>query len=238
MVSAALATAFPRAEVFAVDSDAAALDRVAGHGERAGVGSRVRPRQVDLAAGGPDALSGVGTPDLLFASRVVHHLGDQWGSVARLARRLAPGGLLALAEGGLPERFLPSDPGVGRPGLLARVAAAHEDCFALMRAGLPGSVRQVDDWPGMLRAAGLVSTSRSFLLDVPAPLGAAARELTRRSLEAVTARVGNRLEPDDRSALTRLTDPADPSGIIRRDDVFLLSVDSLHVGSDSVATLI
>ncbi|MFU8849527.1 methyltransferase domain-containing protein [Micromonospora sp. SL1-18] len=45
--------------------------------------------------------------DLVWASAVVHHLGAQQGAVHAFTGLLAPGGRLALAEGGLPARHLP-----------------------------------------------------------------------------------------------------------------------------------
>lgn len=169
VVAAALAGAFPRAEVVAVDGDASVLSRVARYAGTAGVATRVRAVHLELDDVDPSALVALGPADLVFASRVVHHRTDQRGAVERLAQLLAPGGLLAIAEGGLSARYLPSDPGVGEPGLLARLAAAGEHWFDAMRSGLPGSIREVDDWPGFLASAGLTVSSRSFLLDLPAP---------------------------------------------------------------------
>lgn len=234
VVSAALAVAFPGATVVAVDGDAEAVSAVARNVDAAGVAKRVRAVRLDLD-GDPAGLVALGPADVVFASRVVHHLADQRGAVRRLAALLAPGGLLAIAEGGLPARYLPSDPGVGAPGLLARLAAAGEHWFDAMRAALPGSVREVDDWPGFLASAGLTVRSRSFLLDLPAPLPGGVRELVRLGLVAATERAGDRLSDDDRSALARLADPADPAGVLLRSDVFLLGVDSLHVGVSAPA---
>lgn len=54
------------------------------------------------------------------------------------------------------------------------------------------------------------------------------------TLAAATERAGDLLSDDDRSALARLTDPADPAGVLLRGDVFLLDVDSVHVGVRSL----
>ncbi|MED7952144.1 hypothetical protein PUR56_25695, partial [Streptomyces sp. BE303] len=77
----------------------------------------------------------------------------------------------------------PRDLGLGRPGLQARLDAAHEDTFSGMRAELPGSVATVEDWPAMLAAASLVpSGTRTFLADRPAPPDGPAREYLHVSL--------------------------------------------------------
>ncbi len=99
--------------------------------------------------------------DLLWASRSIHHLGDQGAALAACVERLAPGGTLAVMEGGLPARFLPRDIGFGRPGLQARIDAVEEDRFARMREELPGSVAQTENWPALLTAAGLHHPARA-----------------------------------------------------------------------------
>src|SRR5690606_40505854 len=99
-----------------------------------------------------------------------HHLGGQQAALTALASRLAPGGTLAVMEGGLPTRFLPRDIGFGRPGLQARLDVLQEEWFTQMRADLPGSVATTEHWPALLTAAGLHHTrTRSFLLHLPAP---------------------------------------------------------------------
>jgi hypothetical protein len=106
----------------------------------------------------------------------VHHLGDQDDAVRRLAALVRPGGVLAIAEGGLSLRSLPRDIGIGRPGLEARLDVAREEWFAEMRAVQPGAVSTVEHWPGLLAAAGLSPCgTRSFLVEHAAPLDPATR---------------------------------------------------------------
>lgn len=61
-----------------------------------------------------------------------HHCADidQQGALNALAVLLKPGGLLAVAEGGLPMRFLPRDIAIGTPGLQARLDAVQEHACA------------------------------------------------------------------------------------------------------------
>ena len=163
----------------------------------------------------------------------MHHLGDQQGALDALARMLRPGGVLAVAEGGLPQRFLPRDIGIGRPGLLARLDGVQEEWFAAMRADLPGSTPVVEDWPAMLRAAGLTDvTSFTCLLDLPAPLSAAGRAYLLAHLSRVREKVGgDLLSKSDLDTLDVLIDPDSPEGVLRRPDVFLLSATIVHAGA-------
>lgn len=167
VMTCVLAEEFGDAEVVAVDGTQALLDRALARADGLGLGGRVAVRLAELSDGLGD---GLGTADLIWSSKAVHHLGDQQGALDALAGALRPGGVLAVAEGGLPMRFLPRDIGIGRPGFQSRLDAVGEDWFATMRAELPGSSAVVEDWPAMLRRAGLVdATSFTTLLDLPAP---------------------------------------------------------------------
>ncbi|GHG53777.1 class I SAM-dependent methyltransferase [Streptomyces griseocarneus] len=220
-----LAAAFPQAEVTAVDGTPELLARAEERAARLGV--RLRTRVAEFPAG----LAGLGPADLVWSGQVVHHVGDQQGALDRLAGLLAPGGVLAIVEGGLQERRLPRDLGFGRPGLEARVDAAMAARFARMRDGLPDSVAVVEDWPGMLRAAGLTDVrSRTFLVDRPAPLAEEHRRFVRRSLERQRTGLGEFLDAEDLTTLDRLLDPAAPEGVDRRADLFLLTAKTVHFG--------
>ncbi|GGM83736.1 SAM-dependent methyltransferase [Longimycelium tulufanense] len=220
-----LAAAFPQAEVIAVDGAPELLARAEERAERLGV--RLRTRVAEFPAG----LADLGPADLVWSARVVHHVGDQQGALDQLAGLLVPGGVLAVVEGGLPARWLPRDLGFGRPGLQARLDAGMAERFNQMRAELPGSVAVVEDWPGMLRAAGLTEVrSKAFLVDHPAPLGDVPRRSVRQALERRRAVLGELLDVEDLAALDRLLDPADPGGVDRRADLFLLTATSVHFG--------
>ncbi|MFI9203241.1 class I SAM-dependent methyltransferase [Streptomyces sp. NPDC053048] len=218
-----LAGMFPQAEVTAVDGEPELLARA---GERAGrLGVRLRTRVAEF----PEGLAGLGTADLVWSGQVVHHVGDQQGALHRLAGLLEPGGVLAIVEGGLPARWLPRDLGFGRPGLQARLDAAMADRFDRMRAELPGTVSVVEDWPGMLRAAGLTEVrSKTFLVDHPAPLEEGPRRSVRRQLERNRKVVGELLDAEDVATLDRLLDPADPACVDERPDLFLLTAKTVH----------
>ncbi|MEV5811397.1 class I SAM-dependent methyltransferase [Streptomyces mutabilis] len=226
VVSCLFADAFPGARVVAVDGAAPLLERARDRAARQGAADRFGTLAGDL----PGVLDELDYPaDLMWASQSLHHLGDQRAAVAALAGHLAPGGTLAVLEGGLPARFLPRDIGIGRPGLQARMHAVEEDAFAEMRANTPGSVAETEDWPAMLTAAGLKHTgTRSFLLDLPAPLTDEARAYVTTSLSRLRDRIGDGLDATDRATLDRLLDPADEAGAHRRQDVFVLVAHTVY----------
>jgi SAM-dependent methyltransferase len=226
VVACLFAEAFPGARVVAVDSAAPLLERARARAARLDVADRFDTLAGEL----PDVLTELDYPaDLLWASRSLHHLGDQRAGLAAFADRLAPGGTLALLEGGLPSRFLPRDIGIGRPGLQARLDVVQEEWFARMRADLPGSVAVTEDWPALLTSAGLKHTrTRSFLLDLPAPASDRARAYVAASLTRLREGLADDLDAEDRATLDRLLDPADPASVHRRPDVFVLGAYTVH----------
>ncbi|MFG3008980.1 class I SAM-dependent methyltransferase [Streptomyces cinerochromogenes] len=226
VVSCLFAEAFPGARVVAVDATAPLLERARARAARQGVADRFDTLAGEL----PEILDELEYPaDLLWASRSLHHLGDQRAALAAFAARLAPGGTLALLEGGLPSRFLPRDIGIGRPGLQARMDALEEEWFARMRADLPGSVAETEDWPALLTSAGLKHTrTRTFLLDLPAPAGDRARAYVAAHLSRLREGVGEALDAEDRATLDRLLDPSDPASVHVRPDVFVLGAYTVH----------
>jgi hypothetical protein len=134
-------------------------------------------------------------------------------------------------EGGLPTRWLPRDIGFGRPGLQSRLDTAEEDRFAEMRAELPDTRRVTEDWPALLAAAGLRhGGTRSFLLDLPAPLAPDARTHAADVFTRRREALADKLAADDLAALDRLLDPADPGGLRLRPDLFALGARTVHLG--------
>ncbi|MFI6444235.1 class I SAM-dependent methyltransferase [Kitasatospora sp. NPDC050543] len=236
VMTCVFAEAFPDAEAVAVDGTPGLLERALARAERLGLGGRVAVRHAELPEGldGGDRHGeggGLGTADLVWSSKAVHHLGDQQDTLDALAGVLRPGGVLAVAEGGLPMRFLPRDIGIGRPGLQARLDAVHEHWFEIMRTELPGSTSVVEDWPAMLGRAGLTGVgSFTSLLDLPAPLGGTARAFLHGHLTRLREAMSESLAPEDVATLDVLLDPEAAEGILRRPDAFLLSATTVHTG--------
>jgi ubiquinone/menaquinone biosynthesis C-methylase UbiE len=191
VVACHMAAVFPHAEVIAVDGTPEVLVRAEERAKRLGV--RLQTQLAEF----PGGLAELPPAELIWSAQVVHHVGDQQDALNQLARLLAPGGVLAVVEGGLPARWLPRELGFGRPGLHARLDAAMEDRFSRMRAELPGSVAVVEDWASMLRAAGLTEArSKTFLVDHPAPLADGLRQSVRGSLERHRTMLGERLDTE------------------------------------------
>ena len=226
VVSCLFAETFPGARIVAVDGSEPLLERARARAERQGVADRFSTVAGEL----PEVLGELDYPaDLLWASRTLHHLGDQRAGLAAFAARLAPGGTLALMEGGLPARFLPRDIGFGRPGLQARMDALQEEWFTKMRQDLQGHVAEPENWPALLSAAGLTHTrTHSFLLDLPAPASDRARAHVVDSLTRFRETLGEGLDHDDRTTLDRLLDPGDKAGLHHRQDVFVLAAHTVH----------
>jgi len=218
-----------QARVRAVDGEPALLEATRRRAADAGL-LGLETVQSDLASEIPIP---PGTADVIWASGVVHHLPDEQAILDELAACLAPGGRLALGEGGLSGRSLPWDLGVGEPGLEVRLEAAQARWFAQMRRDLPGSVLKPYGWPRALRAAGLVDvTSRSFLLDLPAPLDPRAAEYVAGRLRGFLDHesLAKLVSAEDRQILGRLIDPDDVIYLGNNEDVFLLGVSTVHVG--------
>ena len=226
VVSGLFAEAFPGARVVAVDGSAPLLERARTRAARLGFADRFTTVTGEL----PDVLDEVESAvDLMWASNSLHHLGDQRAALAAFAGHLAPGGTLALLEGGLPARFLPRDIGIGRPGLQARLDAVEADRFTRMREDLPGSVAETEDWPALMTAAGLKPTgTRSFLLDLPAPASDPARAYVVDSLTRTREALADDITAADLATLDRLLDPEDEASVHHRKDVFVLKAHTVH----------
>jgi SAM-dependent methyltransferase len=208
-----------------VDAVPELLDAAAGL-VRSVPGVGVRAALVDLAVGTDESFAA----DLVWASNVAHHVPDQRAVVTTLAGWLAPGGCLALAEGGLSMRCLPWDIGIGEPGLQDRILAAQGTWFASMRTEMPGSVRLPVGWNVVLAEAGLSDvTAFTYLVDVPAPLSDGGRAAVRGWL-AWLSTATDLLDPADQAVVARLLDPADAAYVGRREDVFLLKASTVHLG--------
>ncbi|MFJ3582595.1 class I SAM-dependent methyltransferase [Streptomyces sp. NPDC090127] len=225
VITTLLAEAFPFAEVVAVDGAPELLERARARAEAQGLGGRVATLHAEL----PADFEALGEADLIWAGNSTHHIGDQRGALASFAGLLRPGGLIALVEGGLYARHLPANIGFGRPGLETRIEAAHADWFARMRAELPDSKDEADDWRALLASTGLTpSGTRTFLTDIPAPVPVVVREQIVAHFTRLRDPLDERLDADDRASLARLLDPADPLSVHRRSDLFMLSASTVH----------
>ncbi|MFE2530586.1 methyltransferase [Streptomyces sp. NPDC059371] len=228
VISGLLAETFPGARVVAVDVAEPLLTEARARAERLGFADRFSTMEAELSEGVGDLEY---PADLVWASRSLHHVGDQRAALTGFVRSLAPGGTLALLEGGLPTRFLPRDTGIGRPGLEARIDAVHDEWFTRMRAELPGAVPETEDWPALLTAVGLRHTAtRTFLLDLPAPVSDEARAFVVTALTRRREGLAEGLDAEDLATLDRLLDPEDKASVHHRSDTFVLTAMTVYVG--------
>lgn len=194
-------------------------------------GPDVRVETVVADAGSDELGTLVPLADLVWASAVVHHLPDQQAAVDRLAGILRPGGLLAVAEGGLDVRCLPWDLGVGEPGLELRLNAARDAWFERLRATMDDVVRMPYGWTTALGRAGLSDVgSFSYLLDHPAPAGPVVQDFVLERITWLSETVGESLSDADQQAVRRLLDPEDEAFLGTREDLYLLNARTVHYG--------
>ena len=208
--SIALLRHFPGSEVTAVDASAPMLDRLQNQARELGLASRVRVVQADLDAGWPDT-SHVG---LVWASNSMHHMADPDRVLAQILAALQPGGLLAVAEMDSFPRFLPDDPGIGRPGLEGRCHAARDE----VRAGEFPHLGS--DWgPRLTKAGFAVDAERTFVIDLGPPLPAPAGRYAQASLQRLRSAIDGRIGAEDLATLDTLLDGDGPASILRREDL-------------------
>jgi SAM-dependent methyltransferase len=181
------------------------LDRAAARFARAETGTRVETRFVDL----PDDLVTLGKADLVWASMVLHHLGDEVDALRRVRALLEPDGVLALVERAGPLRVLPAlDAGHDR-GLAQRIDAAWEEWFERMRAHLPGTTNS-DAYPTMIERAGFeLIDDRVLPLVLDAPLTEDARRFALHHLVRIREQLAEHLAPADLDALDALAGESD-----------------------------
>ena len=109
--------------------------------------------------------------DLVWCSRVVHHLPDMLAGVRELARVTKPGGTVAIREGGFGFRVLPDEIGVGGRWFEDRLAAAGVARFAPPRNAEDGETPYPWGWSQLLADAGLTDLrAKTFAFDSLSPL--------------------------------------------------------------------
>jgi hypothetical protein len=95
-----------------------------------------------------------------------------------------------------------------------------------------GMIEAPRSWPDLLREAGLGDVrSRTFLLDLPAPLDDVARRQLQRHLQWGREMIADRLAEDDVATLDRLIADDGPDSVLHRADVFLLRASTVHTGA-------
>ncbi len=222
----------PTGIVYAVDGEEAMRAATSALAESCGVSAWVKVLGGDLEHEDLKAILGREV-ELVHASAVVHHLADEVAGLRRLATALRPGGRLVVVEGGLATRHLPVDCGVGRPGLEGRMTEVQQQWFwsTVRPPDLQSRPGAPCGWNDKLLAAGCVDVeSRSFLLDLPAPVPTLVRETVRAHFVEWRSRFGHLLDGEDNEVLAVLVDEDDPRGVLHRSDVFVLGARTAFVG--------
>jgi SAM-dependent methyltransferase len=222
----ALAETVPGIRVTAVDAEPAMLELVQELAAERGTPMATALASVD----DPEALAAaVGGPaDFLWAGHVIHHAADPQAALGNLAELLAPGGRLAIGEGGLAAQYLPANLGVGRPGLELRLIEAGTRRLADELAEHGGTPLSYG-WNLALERAGLTGVRTvNELVEQPAPLEGADLE---RAIAALTTKVGwfdRYLTDEDRDAWARLLDRDGPDWLGHRRDLHQIGVDTVY----------
>jgi SAM-dependent methyltransferase len=212
-----LARLFPAAQVIAVDSSRAMLERTTQRVAAHGLEARISTHIAEL----PGGLDAFDRADVIWASMSLHHMGDEVASLRVLRDLLDPHGLIAIAELAEPMRVLPDDLDLGRPGLLDRLDRAAAKWFAEMREGLTDSIPSTD-LPSMLESAGLaVVGTRVAHERLDAPLSGDSRRFALGHLRRIREQLDEYLDADDLHTLDVLCDVDDPRSVAHREDAFI-----------------
>lgn len=223
--SCRLAQVFESARVVAVDGSPAMLARAAARAERLGLADRVESRLVEL----PDGLAALDRADVVWASMVLHHIGDERAVLPQIRDLLEPGGLLVVIEWAGPLHVLPDDAELGRPGLWQRLDTAAAAWFAEMRAALPAGTGDVQ-YAAMLREAGFEVVADELLeLVLDAPLDSTARHFAREYVVRARAQLARHADAADLEALGGLVAGDGEEAITRRGDATLRGARRLYV---------
>lgn len=221
-----LATAVaPEGSATALDIKPAALEKARARHDGAGYAAAIEYREGDVRKLDlPD-----GRFDLAWASHALHFQPDIVACVRELRRVVRPGGRVAVREDHFLSTLLPWDFGFGRPGLEHRLQLLLIDSFAADR-NLPGAERPGVGWAQILRDAGLKDiVTKSFLFELSSPL---TRDQGNYLVHLLKSKLGwgEKLDPEDRKALERLTDPDGPDYALNRHDLHIVDVSTVYVG--------
>jgi SAM-dependent methyltransferase len=218
----ALLRQFPDATVTAIDTS----DEMLGHlGDKAALhdlGDRIRRRRADLDERWPDT----GPADLVWAASSMHHMADPDRVLHDIRAALRPGGLLAMIEMETMPHFLPVDLGIGSPGL-------EDRCDALMAEARAEHLPHMgSDWTTRLTAAGFeIRDSGDLVVDLAAPVSAAAARYARATLERLRAGLADRLTAEDRNTLDVLLAGDGPHALRNRTDLTVRSTRSFWIAT-------
>ncbi|PRX08923.1 methyltransferase family protein [Actinoplanes italicus] len=218
----ALLRQFPEARVTAVDTADEMLGHLAGSAQRHGFDGRIRPLRADVDERWPET----GPADLIWAASSMHHMADPDRVLRDIRATLRPGGQLAMIEMESMPHFLPDDLGIGTPGLESR-------CDVLMAEARAEHLPHMgSDWTARLTAAGFtIRESGDLVVDLPAPVPAAAARYAYATLQRMRAGLADRLTSEDRDTLDVLLADDGPHSLRNRTDLTVRSTRSFWIAT-------
>ena len=216
-------------ELVAVDLEPEHVRETGERIEEAGFSDTASPRVADITAlDVPD-----GSFDLVWCSRVIHHLPDMLAGVRELARVAKPGGAVAIREGGFGFRVLPDEVEIGGRWFEDRLAATGVGRFAPPRNAENGRTPYLFGWSQLLLDAGLTDVrGKTFTFDALSPLTDDQQAWIefhwRRWLTHDESRA--RLDDEDAEVIETLLDPESPHYLFARTDLHLRSATTVYTG--------
>jgi len=73
--------------------------------------------------------------------------------------------------------------------------------------------------------------TRSFLLDIPTPVSDDVRQSLDHRITRTLQHVDEELTGSDHASLLRLIDPDDPTSVLQRPDLYLLTAETIHAAT-------
>lgn len=196
-----LASIFPDAAVLGADGSPAMVARARQRAARLGLTGRVHHRLVSL----PDDLPSLDRADVVWASMVLHHIGDEVAALRAIHEHvLARHGVLALVEHAGPIEVLPHD--LGRPGLASRLDDAWAAWFATMRADIPDAAPSAD-LAAMVASAGYeVRRDEVVTEEIDPPLDDGTRDFVDRQVRRMLVQLEHHGDAADLAAVASFVD--------------------------------
>lgn len=187
-----LAEHFADATVTAVDVSEDMLARTRTKADEQGLADRVHTAAADLDAGLPDIHA-----DLFWAALSLHEVTESDRLLRNVFAATRPGGVFTVIEMEAPPTFLPSDIGVGRPGLEVRIREAMDDAR--------GNMPLHPDWGPRLEQVGFESAgTQSFTIDPAPPYPESVGRYADTYLRRVRPAIEGKLSSEDLSILDAL----------------------------------
>lgn len=174
--------------------------------------------------------------NLIWCSRMIHHIDDQLAGIRELHRVLKPNGKIILREGGLRPKFLPAEIGVGEPGLEDRLNVNFQRWFNTHVRPDNETVKYHYGWTQMLRDAGFNDISaRTFFLEFLSPFNHDQIDYISHQLGVWLTNEERKalLNPEDQRTLENLLNSKNPLYAFNRTDLHYQEAVTLYLGRGS-----